>query len=279
MKILFTRSAEHLAANIRGERVTYLKRIFSDGETYIRVEASTPGPMWVVANTVPPGDNLLELLFVLDALTRAGAQPSILFSYFAYARQDRIVQPGECLSGALVSGFIRSFSPPRVAVLHMHGTRMGAFLPFDDVLPFALVDTLCREADIVVAPDAGAVPFAGRLAARNALPLMTTEKRRISDEKVEVSMSLGDVRGKRALIVDDMISTGGTVIEVSAQLRAAGAHSVAVYATHGVFSPGARERLEQSAIDRIYITNSLKQQPGGKVVVLDVAPLLAGVMS
>lgn len=279
MRVLFTRSAEHLAAGIPGERVAYLRRTFSDGETYIRVEAPAPGPIWVVANTVPPGDNLLELFFVLDALTRAGAQPSVLFSYFAYARQDRVVLPGECLSGALVAGFVRSFSPPRMAVLHMHGTRMGAYLPFDDVLPFALVDRLCAEADIVVAPDAGAVPFAGRVAARNALPLMTTEKRRISDEKVEVSMSLGDVRGKRALILDDMVSTGGTVIEVAGQLRAAGARSVSVYATHGVFSPGARERLESSGIDRIYVTNSLKQQPGGKLTVLDVAPLLAGAMS
>lgn len=274
MKVLFTRSASHLAPGIDGERVTYVARTFADGEKYVRVESPPAGPLWVVANTQPPADNLLELLFLLDALTRAGAQAGILFPYFAYARQDRVTQPGESLSGAVVAGLVKSFAPVRIIVLHMHGTRMQVFLSYDDLWPFSLVDPLCADADLVVAPDKGAVPFVSQIAARNGRPLVTAMKRRISDEKVEVSLALDDARGKRALIVDDMISTGATMMEVAMRLRAAGAAEVNVYATHGVFSPGARERLEASAIDRIYVTNSLPQEPGGKLVILDVAPLL-----
>jgi len=274
VKVLCARAAAHLADGIDGEPVRYLARTFSDGEQYIRIEHPPPGAVWVVANTHPPAENLLEFFFLLDALKRGGAQPSVLFPYFAYARQDRVTCPGEAVSGAVISEFVRTFAPARIVVLHIHGERMREFLPYENIWPFALVDPLCAHCDIVVAPDKGALPFASELAKRNRIALGATMKRRLADDKVEVEVSAEDVRGLRALIVDDMISTGATVIEVANRLRDAGATRIDVFATHGVFSPGARARLAAAPIERLYVTNSLPQQAGEKLVVLDVAPIL-----
>jgi len=134
---------------------------FSDGEIYCRVEESVRRRVvWVLASTQPPGDNLLELAFLLDALTRGGARVNLMVTYFGYARQDRVVEQGEALSSKVVCDVLRQFELERVLVVHMHSSRIQEFLDYRDVIPFDLFDEALGRADVVVAPDRGALGLA-----------------------------------------------------------------------------------------------------------------------
>jgi len=258
--VFYTNSAEHVASKLRLRKGRFTLKRFSDGEIYCRVEESVKGKsVWVVASTEPPGDNILELAFLLDSLRRGGAKTNLFILYFGYARQDRIAKEGEALSSKVICDLLRRFKPGKVMVLHMHSRRIKKFLEYEDVIPIELFSTVIRRMDVVVAPDKGALDLAGRVSRQYHLPLAYMEKSRPRAEEVEITKLVGDVRGKKAVIVDDMISTGRTVIKASQQLLESGAKEVNVIATHGLFSGSAIEDLERSGITSISVTNSLKQ--------------------
>jgi ribose-phosphate pyrophosphokinase len=274
VKLFFTTSTQHLALSIDGEKGTYVSKTFSDGERYVRIEEAVRGAAWVIANTNPPAENILELLFLLDALRRQRAEINLFIPYFAYARQDRITRKGECLSAKVISDLLLYFKPRRIVVFHMHSRRIRRYLDYEDLLPLQLVSPLAIGTDALVAPDRGGVPFAKTVGRECGLPVILIEKKRITDRMVEVMEISGRVKGKRVMIVDDMIATGGTIIRATEKLLSEGAREVEVYATHGIFSGDAREVLEKSPIKRIHVTNSLPQREGGKIKVLDISDLI-----
>jgi len=278
IEIFVTPSASHIAPGIDGAKRAYVSKTFSDGEKYVRVEDRVEGSVWVIANTNPPADNLLELFFLLDALRRLTTDISLFIPYFAYARQDRVTHRGEGLSAKVISDFLKYFELRKVVVLHIHSRMIKNYLDYEDLFPLDLISPLVRQADAVVAPDKGGIPFARMVGEECGLPVIHTEKKRITEEKVEVIEVSGEVKGKRVMIVDDMIATGGTIIEATEKLLSEGAREVEVYATHGIFSGNARERIEKSPIRQIYVTNSLPQIEGGKVKVLDISPLILNII-
>lgn len=274
MKLFFTPSTQHLALKIDGAKETYISKTFSDGEKYIRVEKGIRGTICVIANTNPPAENLLELFFLLDALQRQPTEIHLLIPYFAYARQDRITQRGECLSIKVISDFLQYFRLKKVVVLHMHSQRAERYLDYENVPPLQLVSSLTKRIDAIVAPDKGGIPFAKAVGKECGLPVIRMEKKRITDKKVEIVEVSGKVKGKKVMIVDDMIATGATIIKATEKLLAEGAEEVYVYATHGIFGGNAREKLEKSPIKQIYVTNSLPQKSKGKIKVIDISRLL-----
>jgi len=278
VKLFFTPSTQHLAPKIDGAKETYISKTFSDGEKYIRVEKEVSGKVCVIANTNPPAENLLELFFLLDALQRLPTEIHLLIPYFAYARQDRITQRGECLSIKVVSDFLQYFRLKRVVVLHMHSQRAERYLDYENVLPLHLVSSLTNRMDAIVAPDKGGIPFASAVGKECGLPVIRMEKKRITDKRVEIIEVSDNVKGKRVVIVDDMIATGGTIIKATEKLIAEGAKEVYVYATHGIFGGNAREKLEKSPIRQIYVTNSIPQKSKGKIRVIDISMLLQEVI-
>jgi len=258
--LFYTHSVEHIAERIRIEKGAFTLTKFSDGEIYCRVEENVKGMnVWVLSSTIAPGDNLLELAFLLDSLQRLGAKVNLMILYFAYARQDRIVKKGEALSSKVISDLLRMFRLENILVLHMHSPRLSRFLDFENLWPIEVFSQVIRRMEVVVAPDKGALNFAKKVSESYNLPLAHMEKFRPEVEKAEITRLTGDVREKRAVIVDDMISTGSTVIKASQRLVQSGAAEVNVIATHGIFSGEAVMNLERSgSIKSIYVTNSVK---------------------
>ncbi len=160
----------------------------------------------------------------------------------------------------------------------MHSQRVERYLDYENVLPLRLVSSLAKWMDVIVAPDKGGIPFAEVAGKGCGLPVIHMEKKRITDKEVEIIKLDCKVKGKKVMIVDDMITTGATVIKATEKLRAEGVKEVYVYATHGIFSGNAREELEKSHIKRIYVTNSLPQKARGKIKVIDISRLLQEVI-
>jgi ribose-phosphate pyrophosphokinase len=278
--LYYTNSAEHIANRMRMKKGTFILTKFSDGEIYSRVEDDVRGKdVWVLASTQPPADNLLELAFLLDSLTRRGATVNLFILYFAYARQDRIVKAGEALASKVVSDLLQSFNLKRIFVMHIHSSRTTKFLDYENVLPIGLFSAVIRKMEVVVAPDRGALDLAKKVSKEYGLALAYMEKFRPEIEEVEITRLVGNVKGKKALIVDDMISTGGTVIKASQRLRKSGAKEVKVIATHGVFSGDAVKNLERSGIKSVYVTNSIKPKYSSRLIrTVDISKYVESIM-
>ncbi len=278
--LFYTGSSEHIANRMKTKKGVFILTKFSDGEIYSRVEDDVRGKdVWVLASTQPPGDNLLELAFLLDSLTRGGAKVNLIIPYFAYARQDRIVKKGEALTSKVVSDLLQSFNLKRIFVIHMHSTRIRKFLDYEDVIPIDLFSAVIRKMEVVVAPDRGAMNLAKKVSERYGLALAHMEKFRPEMEEVEITRLVGNVRGRKALIVDDMISTGKTVIKASQRLIASGAKEVSVIATHGVFSGDAVKDLEGSSIKAVFVTNSIRPRYKSRLIrIVDISRLVESLM-
>lgn len=233
---------------------------FSDGEVYVKIESDIKDKrIWVIASTQSPAENLIELIFLLDALARLGASNiNIFFPYFSYARQA-IAQTGEAASAQRICTILKQFPIGTVKMLHVHAPdRMQSFLNFENVIDIDFFCHAAREYDCIAAPDKGAADFAQKIAYKCEKEAVFLQKIRPDHEYVKIESITGTVAGKKILLVDDIISTGRTMIEAAQALKNAGALEVACAATHGIFTNGAAERFEQSVIKKIYVTNSLK---------------------
>lgn len=279
--LFYTSSAEHIANVMKMKRGRFILTKFSDGEIYSRVEENVRGKdVWVLASTQPPADNILELAFLLDSLSRRGAKTNLMILYFGYARQDRIVREGEALSSKVVSDLLRKFRLNRVLVLHIHSSRVRQFLDFEDILPIGLFSAIIRRMEVVAAPDKGALDLARKVSQDYGLGLAYMEKSRPGAEKVEITKLVGNVEQKKVVIVDDMISTGGTVIKAADRLMESGAKEVHVVATHGIFSGNAVKNLERSGIKSVHVTNSIKRDHKSKMIkTVDISKFVEGLMS
>ena len=262
---------------------------FSDGETFCVIQENVRGvDTYVVQPTCSPvNDSVMELLIMVDALRRASAGSiTAVIPYYGYARQDRKVAPRTPITSKLVADLIVAAGVNRIVALDLHASQIQGFfnIPFDHLFAMpALLDQHLRESYgrdcVIVSPDAGGVERARAYSKRLNGTLAIIDKRRERANESEVMHIIGEVEGRRCLILDDMIDTAGTLVNASNALMKAGAKSVAACATHAVLSGPAVQRIKESSLSEVVITNSIplsdEARATEKFKVVSVARLLA----
>ncbi len=258
---------------------------FSDGEVNVQFKESVRGDdVFIIQPTCPPvNENLMELLVMIDACKRASAgRITAVIPYFGYARQDRKVQPRVPISARLVADLITAAGASRVLTVDLHAGQIQGFfnIPVDNLAAIPIfLDYVHRnlgsDGFVVVSPDAGGVERARLFAKKMGWPLAIIDKRRDQPNVAEVMHVIGEVEGKKAFILDDMIDTAGTLVKSAKALLEAGATEVYAAATHPVFSGPAYERIESSEIKEVMVTDTIPlRREFTKVKVLSIASLL-----
>ncbi len=265
-------------------------RQFSGGEVYARYKESIRGAdVFIVQSLAEPVNrHLMQLLTMIDAARRASAERIVaVIPWFAYSRQDRKTKPREPITARLVANMIQVAGADRVMTMDLHVGQIEGFFsfPVDHLTAMhAFVDHFIvqgfKDADdaVVVAPDTGEVKVAKRLADRLGLPWVIVNKIRNQPGESEVTHVIGDVRGKRVILVDDIIDTAGTLVNAAERLIQEGATKAYAAATHPVFSGPAYERIQASNLKEVVVTDTLPLKPGepqDKIRVLTIAPILA----
>jgi ribose-phosphate pyrophosphokinase len=261
---------------------------FPDGEVEVKITENVRGAdcFIIQPTSYPANDNLMELLLMVDALRRASAwRITAVMPYFGYGRQDRKAEPRVPISAKLVSNIIRAAGIDRVLTMDLHAGQIQGFfdIPVDHLYANPVLvgyfqkKKIPSEQLVVVSPDAGGVERARAFAKRLESGLAIIDKRRISPREANVMHVVGDVKGKVALIIDDLVDTGGTLVKAAQALSDGGATRVLAAAAHGVLAGPAIERLNASPVEELVITNSipLNHKDARKIHVLSVAPLLA----
>jgi len=259
---------------------------FSDGEIRLQIMQNVRGDdVFLVQPTCPPvNDHLMELLIMVDALARASARRiTVVIPYYGYGRQDRKSEPRVPISAKLVANLITSAGADRVLAMDLHvGQIQGFFdIPVDHLYAMPVFLDHIRDKNlediVVVSPDAGGVERARAFAKRLDADLAIIDKRRPRANIADVMNVIGDVKGKTAILLDDMVDTAGTLCKDAEALKSFGAKRIFAATSHGVLSGPAMDRLNKSPIEELMISNSIplmgKSSP--KVTVLSVAPLLA----
>jgi ribose-phosphate pyrophosphokinase len=285
--------AKAIASYLDMELTRASVRRFADEEIFVEVLENVRGEdVFVVQSTsAPANDNLMELLICIDALRRASARRiTAVVPYFGYARQDRKSGSRTPISAKLVANLITTAGADRVLSVDLHAGQIQGFfdIPTDNLFaaPVMAADIearLGKEGLMIVSPDVGGVVRARALAKRlgNA-PLAIVDKRRERPGESEVMNIIGDVRGRRCILVDDIVDSAGTLCNAAAALMTAGAESVAAYVSHGVLSGGAVARVDGSALTELVVTDSIGAVPAvaaaQKIRRITIAPLLAEAM-
>jgi ribose-phosphate pyrophosphokinase len=264
-----------------------VRKQFADGEIYIQVEESIRGcDVYLIQPTCRPVNaHLMELLIMIDACRRASArQVTAVIPYYGYARADRKTAGRESITAKLVANLITSSGANRILAMDLHSAQTQGYfdIPVDHIYgsPVLLNYLASKQLSdiVVVSPDVGGVARARAFAKKlNDAPLAIIDKRRQAHNVAEVMNVIGDVKGKTAVLVDDMIDTAGTIYEGARILREEGARQVYACATHAVFSPPARERLSSGVFEEVIVTNTIpvpEENRFEQLTVLSVANLL-----
>ncbi|MCG7410779.1 ribose-phosphate diphosphokinase [Paenibacillus sp. ACRRX] len=259
---------------------------FSDGEIQINLSESVRGcDVYVVQSTCDPvNDNLMELLVMVDALKRASAKSiNVVIPYYGYARQDRKARSRDPITAKLVANLIETAGAHRVITMDLHATQIQGFfdIPVDHMLGVPILAQYFRskkmEDVVVVSPDHGGVVRARKLADFLNAPLAIIDKRRPEPNVSEVMNIIGDIKGKTAIIIDDIIDTAGTIVLGANALVEAGVKEVYACCTHPVLSGPAMQRLEDSPFKEVIVTDTIPVKhpnPSSKLRTLSVAPLM-----
>ena len=293
MKLLTGNSNKSLSQKISKHLKTKLVhssiKKFSDGEIYIEINENIRGNSIFLIQSVssPANDNLMELLLCVDALKRSSAKNiTAVIPYFGYARQDRKVAPRTSISAKLVSNLITKAGADRVVTVDLHAGQIQGFfdIPVDNLFAtpiFArhIKKKLNSKNLICVSPDVGGVERTRALARKLDIGIGIIDKRRPSPGKSQVMNVIGNVKGKTCIIVDDIIDSGGTIVNAAQALIDRGAREVHVYITHGVLSGEAVEKIKKSKIKNLVITdtieNSGKVKKAKNIEVLTISNLLS----
>jgi ribose-phosphate pyrophosphokinase len=259
---------------------------FADGEINVRIEETVRGhDVFVIQPTCPPvNENLMELLVMIDAFKRASANSiAVVIPYYGYARQDRKAKGRDPITAKLVANLITVAGATRVMTVDLHAEQVQGFfdIPVDNLWSFPVfLETLSKDGilnddAVIVSPDVGGVKRARQIAERVGLPLAILDKRRPKDNVAEILNIIGDVKDKTAIIVDDIVDTARSLVEGANAVKNAGAKRVIACITHPVLSSGAVERIENSSIEKIYISDTIYHQSlPNRFHVVSVAPLL-----
>ncbi|HPU41278.1 ribose-phosphate diphosphokinase [Acetivibrio clariflavus] len=262
---------------------------FSDGESAIHIEEVVRGSdVFIIQSTCPPAnDNLVELLIMIDALKRASAgRITAVMPYFGYARQDRKAKARDPISAKLVANLITTAGADRILTMDLHAPQLQGFfdIPVDHLIGVPILANYFREkfkdtSDVVVvSPDVGSVSRSRKFAERLEVPLAIIDKRRPKANVSEIMNIIGDVNNKRVILVDDLIDTGGTIINAANALVEIGAKEVYACCTHGVLSGSAIEKIDQSPMKELVTLNTIpipEEKRIPKIVSLSVAPVFA----
>ena len=293
LKIFALSSNRPLAQKIADQVGVELGKVsvthFSDGEIKINIDESIRGDhVYIVQSTsYPVNDNLMELLILIDALRRASAKTiNVVLPYYGYARQDRKAQSREPITAKLVANMITQAGADRVLTLDLHAAQIQGFfdIPVDHLLGAPLLANYFLENNfkdkdiVVVSPDHGGVTRARKLAEFLHAPIAIIDKRRPKANVAEVMNIIGDVKGKVAVLIDDMIDTAGTITLAAQAIQDAGALEVYACCTHPVLSGPALDRLNASVIKEVVVTDSIQvpeEKTGGKIVQVSVDQLMA----
>jgi ribose-phosphate pyrophosphokinase len=264
-------------------------RNFSDGEILVEIGENVRGrDVYIIQSTcAPTNDNLMELLIMADALKRASAATiTAVMPYYGYARQDRKAAPRTPITAKLVADLITTSGVDRVVTIDLHAGQIQGFfnIPVDNLYAAPVILSYLKtrfdgQPVVMVSPDAGGTERARAFAKRLGCTLAVIDKRRTGPNVAEIMHLIGDVRDKIAIILDDMVDTAGTLTQAAKALKENGAKAVFACATHGVLSGPAIERINNSEIEEIVLTDTIplgsKQEQTTKVQVLSVAALLA----
>lgn len=260
---------------------------FSDGEVYVQFNENVRGAdVFLIQPTCPPvNDTLMELLIMIDAVKRASAHRiTAVLPYYGYARQDRKVQSRVPISAKLVADLLEAAGIDRVLALDLHAGQIQGFfnIPVDHLFagPVVMIEYLHKKElrdPVIVAPDAGGVERARAIAKRLNAGLAIIDKRREGPNAAIAMHLIGEVRGKDAVVIDDMIDTAGTLIQAVDALEREGARRILACGVHPVLSGPAVERIAASPLEEVVVTNSIPvsaEKRAARVTVLSVAPLL-----
>lgn len=260
---------------------------FADGEINVRINETVRGhDIFLIQPTSPPvNENLMELLIMIDAFKRASANTiAVVIPYYGYARQDRKAKGRDPISAKLVANLITVAGATRVLTVDLHAEQIQGFfdIPVDNLWSYPVFaeellkrENIVPEETVVVSPDVGGVRRARRMAERLKTSLAILDKRRPSDNVAEVVNIIGEVKDKVVIMFDDIIDTAHSIVKGAEALKNAGAKKIIACATHGVFSDRALERIENSSIDTVYITDTIYHGDlPEKVKVISVANLI-----
>lgn len=289
---LFAGSASQTLATAISKRINVpvsksTIRVFADGELKVKIEENIRGrDVFIVQSTHPPAENILELLLFLDAAKRASADRiTAVIPYFGYARQDRKDEPRVPISSKLIADLLASSGASRVLTMDLHAEQIQGFfdIPVDHLYATPVFLDYYQNVDlsnyVIVSPDAGRAnrvrAFARRL--KTGLPIAIVDKRRTGPNQAIVSNVIGDVKGKTALIYDDMLDTGGTMVEGAQAIIEHGAKEVFACVVHPLLSRNATQKISESFIKELVVTDTIKLSPErmvDKIKILSVAGLL-----
>jgi ribose-phosphate pyrophosphokinase len=293
MKILSGTSnlslSKDIARQLKLKLVNTNIKSFADGEVYVEINENIRGnSVFVIQSTsTPANDNLMELLLCIDALRRSSAKNiTAVIPYFGYARQDRKVVPRTSISAKLVSNLITNAGASRIVTVDLHSGQIQGFfdIPVDNLFTTPLFaryikKNLKNKNLICVSPDVGGVQRTRGLATKINVDLAIIDKRRLQPGKSQVMRIIGNVQNKECIIVDDIIDSGGTIVNAADALVREGAKSVYVFVTHAVLSGEATNKIKKSKINKLIITDSIdtikKIKNVSKIQVLSIAPLMA----
>jgi len=293
MKILSGTSnlslSRSIARQLKLKLVNTNIKSFADAEIYVEINENIRGnSVFVIQSTsTPANDNLMELLLCIDALRRSSAKNiTAVIPYFGYARQDRKVVPRTSISAKLVSNLITNAGASRIVTVDLHSGQIQGFfdIPVDNLFTTPLFTryikkNLKNKNLICVSPDVGGVQRTRGLATKIDVDLAIIDKRRLQPGKSQVMRIIGNVQNKECIIVDDIIDSGGTIVNAVDALIREGAKSVYVFVTHAVLSGEAINKIKKSKINKLIITDSIdntkKIKNVSKIQVLSIAPLMA----
>lgn len=264
---------------------------FSDGEIFCQIEENVRGSdVFIVQPTCPPvNENLVELLVMLDAFKRASAERvTAVLPYYGYARQDKKDAPRVPITSKLVADLISTAGADRILTMDLHAPQIQGFfdVPVDHLFAAPVLLEAVRKMEIpdlvIVSPDAGGVERARAIAKRLQAGLAIVDKRRVAANEAVVMHLIGEVAGRTALVIDDIIDTAGTLTKTATALAEKGAHRILAAGIHGVLSGPALDRINESPIERVLITDTMpfddKLARCSKLEPLSVAPILGEAM-
>jgi ribose-phosphate pyrophosphokinase len=284
--------AEAIGQYLKLDYVKAQVRRFADMEVFVEVQENVRGEdMFVIQSTsYPANDNLMELLIMIDALRRASARRiTAVIPYFGYARQDRKVGPRTPISAKLVANLITEAGASRVLTVDLHAGQIQGFfdIPTDNLFAMPvivkdIIDYAGPRLPMVVSPDVGGVVRARALARRLGTDLAIVDKRREKAGTSEVMNIIGDVEGQSCVLIDDIVDSGGTICNAADALLKNGATEVYAYATHGVLSGGAVQRIRNSSLKSMVVTDSIMAtaeiRDCPNIRSISIAPLLGEAM-
>jgi ribose-phosphate pyrophosphokinase len=263
---------------------------FADGETLINIEQSVRGQnVYVVQSTcAPTNESIMELLIMIDALKRASANSiNVIVPYYGYARQDRKAKPRQPITARLIADMLQTAGANRIITFDLHASQIQGFftIPIDDIYALPILANQYKEIKnenlVVVSPDHGGVKRARSLAKALDCPIAIIDKRRPKDNVAEVMNIIGDVKGKVAIMIDDMIDTAGTICAGAKAIKQLGATRVLACCSHAVLSGPAIENIQNSVIEELITTDTIElsdYKKIDKIKVVSVSNILATVI-